>query len=115
MVRHILHQCVLCFRAKPRVADHRFGILPKCRLNQSRPFLKTGVDYCGSLFIKEKQFRNRNRLKVYVAVYVCMVTKATYHLELVSDLSTEALMASLRPFFLEEKNVPRFILITVSF
>nr|XP_023014014.1 uncharacterized protein LOC111503828 [Leptinotarsa decemlineata] len=97
-VRKVLHRCIRCFRAKPRLADHGSGILPQARVLASRPFLKTGIDYCGPLFIKEKRYRNRNEIKVYVAIYVCMVTKAV-HLELVCDLTTEAFLASLRRLF----------------
>ncbi|XP_053597334.1 uncharacterized protein LOC128668418 [Microplitis demolitor] len=74
------------------------GDLPSYRVEQARPFHRVGVDYCGPLFIKERRFRNRQKLKVYVAVYVCMSTKAV-HLELVSDLTTEAFLASLKRFF----------------
>ncbi|XP_044591989.1 uncharacterized protein LOC123270116 [Cotesia glomerata] len=97
-VRKILHQCGRCFRAKPRLADYSSGLLPKCRIEQCRPFLKTGIDFCGPLFIKEKRFRNRNKVRVYVAVFVFMVTKAV-HLELVCDFTSEAFIASLRRFF----------------
>ncbi|XP_072392306.1 uncharacterized protein [Diabrotica undecimpunctata] len=97
VTRKILHRCIPCFRVKPRPANHKMGNLLEYRVTPSRPFLKTGVDYCGPLFIKEKKFRNRRRLKVYLAVYVCMSTRAV-HLELVSDLTTEAFLASFRCF-----------------
>ena len=75
------------------------GNLPEVRTLQSlRPFLNVGLDYCGPLYIKEKRFQNRKRLKVYVAIYVFMGTKAV-HLELVSDLTTEAFTASLKRLF----------------
>lgn len=48
--------------------------------------------------MKERRFRNRNKIKVYVAVYVCLSTKAN-HLEVVSDLTTEAFLACLKRFF----------------
>ncbi|XP_043496375.1 uncharacterized protein LOC122520342 [Polistes fuscatus] len=70
--------------------------LPANRLLQNRPFLHTGVDFCGPLFIMEKQHRNRGRVKIYVA-FVCFSTKAV-HLELVSDLTTEAFLAALHRF-----------------
>ncbi|CAK9826901.1 hypothetical protein ANTRET_LOCUS4669 [Anthophora retusa] len=74
------------------------GNLPKDRVTLIRPFQTTGIDYCGPFFIKERKYRNTKRLKVYVAVFVCFATKAI-HLELVSDLSTDAFLASLRRFF----------------
>ena len=98
VTRKIIYQCVRCFRLKPRGVDYVMGDLPQARVSYSRPFLDVGVDYCGPLYIKERRFRNRNKLKVYVAIFVCMGTKAV-HLELVSDLTTEAFIASLKRFF----------------
>lgn len=74
------------------------GNLPAYRVSQARPFLRVRVDFCGPLYIKEKRYRNRQKLKVYVAVYISMSTQAV-HLELVTDLTTEAFMASLKRFF----------------
>ena len=98
ITRLIIHKCVRCFRAKPREVDYVMGDLPQERVSYSRPFLNVGVDYCGPLHIKEKRFRNRNKLKVYVAIFICLSTKAV-HLELVSDLTTEAFIACLKRLF----------------
>ena len=98
ITRLIIHKCVRCFRAKPREIDYVMGDLPQERVSCSRPFLNVGVDYCGPLHIKERRFRNRGKLKVYVSIFVCLSTKAV-HLELVSDLTTEAFIACLKRFF----------------
>ncbi|XP_044592076.1 uncharacterized protein LOC123270198 [Cotesia glomerata] len=98
VTRSLIRKCIPCFRAKPRLANHPMGTLPTQRVTSSRPFLRVGVDYCGPFYIKEKRHRNRGRVKVYVAVYICMCTKAV-HLELVSDLTTEAFLASLKRLF----------------
>ena len=74
------------------------GNIPEERVLYARPFLTVRVDYCGPIYIKEKSFRNRNKLIVYVAIFVCMCTKAV-HLELVSDLTTEAFIALLKRLF----------------
>jgi hypothetical protein len=55
--------------------------LPKARIQASRPFQKTGVDYFGPLRVKEKE-----NTKVWVALFTCMVTRCL-HLELAMDLS----------------------------
>ena len=60
-------------------------------------FTHVRVDYCGPFQIKEKRHRNRKQIKAYVAVFVCFATK-TVHLEVVSDLSSEAFIAALRRF-----------------
>ncbi|XP_076397868.1 uncharacterized protein LOC143266117 [Megachile rotundata] len=98
-VRFIVRKCIRCFKIKPSdLPEYCMGNLPKSRVTENRPFQVVGIDYCGPFFIKEKRFRNTKKLKVYVAVFICFVTKAV-HLELVCDLSTEAFMASLKRFF----------------
>ncbi|XP_053599221.1 uncharacterized protein LOC128669064 [Microplitis demolitor] len=98
ITRKIIHQCITCFRVKPRVADHPMGELPSYRVSIARPFLRVGVDYCGPLYIKGKRHRNRQRVKVYVVVFVCMVTKAV-HLEIASDLTSETFIAARKRLF----------------
>ena len=73
------------------------GNLPSIRFQQVRAFYNVGVDFCGPFFIKEKKYRNRKEIKVYVPVFICMATKAA-HLEVVSDLTTEAFIAALKRF-----------------
>ncbi|XP_076660276.1 uncharacterized protein LOC143363596, partial [Halictus rubicundus] len=99
LTRHIVRKCMRCFKVNPLTApDYPMGNLPRDRVMATRPFQTTGVDFCGPFFIKEKKHRNTKKIKVYVAVFVCFVTKAI-HLELVSELSTEAFIATLRRFF----------------
>ncbi|XP_076379681.1 uncharacterized protein LOC143259840 [Megalopta genalis] len=52
------------------------GSLPRERVIETRPFTDVGVDYCRPFFVKERQHRNRGRIKVYVAVFVCFTTRA---------------------------------------
>lgn len=49
-------------------------------------------------FLKERKFRNHNKIKIYVAIFICLSSKAV-HSEVVSDLTTEAFCAALRRFF----------------
>ncbi|XP_063994268.1 uncharacterized protein LOC135171569 [Diachasmimorpha longicaudata] len=96
-VRHIIGSCVKCIRHKPPPVNYIMGNLPKARVTESRPFSNVGVDYCGPFFIKERKIRNRGRVKVWVSVFVCLAVKAV-HLEIVSDLTTEAFLAAFRRF-----------------
>ncbi|XP_018368806.1 PREDICTED: uncharacterized protein LOC108764899 [Trachymyrmex cornetzi] len=70
------------------------GNLPAVRVNPGRPFNHMGVDYAGPFTIKIS--RNKSG-KVYLAVFVCLATKAV-HLEVVSDLSTVAFINTLKRF-----------------
>ena len=64
----------------------------------ARRFLNVGVDFCGSLYIKKRRFRNQNRIKVYIAVYVRLTTRAV-HFEVDNDLTTEVFLTSLKRLF----------------
>ncbi|XP_055910712.1 uncharacterized protein LOC129945077 [Eupeodes corollae] len=72
------------------------GNLPIDRVQPARPFLKTGVDFCGP-FQTTYKLRGHRTTKSYVAVFVCFVVKAV-HLEVVFDLSSEGFVAALKRF-----------------
>ncbi|XP_050599569.1 uncharacterized protein LOC126928289 [Bombus affinis] len=92
-----IKNCVRCCRANPPSVEYLMGDLPESRITESRPFTNIGVDYCGPFYVKERRDRNRRRVKVYVAIFICLATK-TVHIELVSDLTTDAFLAALRRF-----------------
>ncbi|XP_076620043.1 uncharacterized protein LOC143341195 [Colletes latitarsis] len=74
------------------------GNLPINRVTFERPFQSTGVDHCGPVLLKEKRLRNTKTIKAYVAIFVYLATRAV-HVELVSDLTTEAFPAVLKRCF----------------
>lgn len=96
-IKKIIRKCVICFRAKPKLSDYKMGDLPSSRVTKTRPFNRVGIDYCGPFYIKERKFRNTKKIKIYVAIFVCMVVKAI-HIETVSDLSTETFLGALKRF-----------------
>ncbi|XP_029161049.1 uncharacterized protein LOC114932814 [Nylanderia fulva] len=81
--------------------------LLKARLDNVAPFYHTGVDYFGPILVKEKKHRNRSSIKVYGCIFICMSTK-TIHIEIVTDLSTDAFIASLKRF-VSRRGVPAHI------
>lgn len=95
LARRIFHNCTRCFRCKPKVLEQLMGELPAERVTPAFPFLHTGVDYCGPFSCRPT--RRATAIKCYVAVFVCLVTKAV-HLECVADLTTNAFIAALRRF-----------------
>ena len=60
-------------------------------------FNKVGVDYAGPILVKSGYVRKPVTTKVYVCVFVSFTVKAVHH-EPVSDLTTEAFIATLRKF-----------------
>ena len=60
-------------------------------------FDQTGVDYAGPVYIKYGYVCKPTVIKAYVCVFVSLSVKVV-HLELVSDLTSEAFIATLRRF-----------------
>ena len=73
------------------------GQLPVERVEPGTVFDKVGVDYAGPVFIKHGYVRKPTIVKAYVCVFVSFTVKAV-HLELVSDLTADAFVATLRRF-----------------
>ena len=94
-VKSVIRACVLCRRHEAKAERQQVGALPKERVTPV--FSKVGVDYAGPLQIKIGPTRKPIYRKAYVCVFVCMAVKAV-HLELVTELTTEAFLATLRRF-----------------
>ncbi|XP_062713798.1 uncharacterized protein LOC109415410 [Aedes albopictus] len=101
-IHRVLRKCVTCFRMKPKMLDQYMGDLPSVRVTAAQPFSRSGVDYAGPFFLK--QGRGRSPMKAYVALFVCMSTKAI-HLELVTSLTTEGFLSALHRFVGRRGNV----------
>lgn len=96
-VKRKLRSCVKCQRFSQTKYHQIMADLPQPRVTPSRPFTHTGVDFTGHVELKANKGRGIKTVKGYVAVFVCLATKAV-HLELVSDLSTPAFLAAFRRF-----------------
>lgn len=97
-IRAVVSRCVKCFRANPqRVPAPLMGNLPSFRVNQVKPFSSSVVDYGGPFDIALGRGRNVRTFKGYICVFVCTCTKAV-HIELASELSTDAFLAALKRF-----------------
>lgn len=94
----MIRSCVKCTRYRTENLNQLMGNLPKYRVNACYPFEHCGVDYAGPIQVKCTKGRGFKTHKGYVAVFVCMATKAI-HLEAVSELSSDAFLAALRRFF----------------
>ena len=96
LIRSITRSCVICRRsAKPR--PPLMGQLPPERVTPDIVFSRVGIDYAGPILTKLGAVRRPTIVKSYIAVFVSLTVKAV-HLEVVSDLSTDAFIACLRRF-----------------
>ena len=96
LARSVCGSCVICNKVAARLETQRMGQLPPTRVTPTPPFTVTGIDYAGPFTLK-RHTRKPVLVKSYIALFVCFSTKAV-HIELVSDLTTEAFLAALRRF-----------------
>lgn len=97
LARSTVKQCVMCTRLRGTTLQPIMGNLPADRNNPSYPFDACGVDMAGPFMISSRKGRGNRTSKAYLCIFVCLTSKAV-HLELVSDLSTESFILSLRRF-----------------
>ncbi|XP_062713680.1 uncharacterized protein LOC115258488 [Aedes albopictus] len=96
LVRKVVQQCVTCFRCAPKPTEQFMAPLPSVRITPARVFANSGMDYCRPFGIRPLVGRGAN-VKMYVAVFVCMVVKAV-HLEVVTDLTSVACINAVKRF-----------------
>lgn len=106
-VRNCLFRCQLCFQFKGTKAGQQMASLPPYRVRVSRPFTNTGVDFAGYFEVKMADTRNAPYTKCYVALFICLSTRAI-HLELVRDLSTQSFIEAVKNFA-ARKGIPKNI------
>lgn len=96
-INFYIRRCINCIRHAKDQQNQLMGSLPFPRVNQSKPFLFTGVDYAGPMLIRNKFSKGSKTSKAYISIFVCLCTKAI-HIELVSDLTSAAFLSALRRF-----------------
>ncbi|XP_076301708.1 uncharacterized protein LOC143219718 [Lasioglossum baleicum] len=89
IVKGTIHKCVTCARWRAEPACQLMGALPEHRVTPARPFLSTGMDYAGPIWLRTTSGRGHEAYKGSFSVFICMVTKAV-HLEVVSEASLAA-------------------------
>ena len=96
IIRKVIHGCVIC--RKFEGAPYK-GVsappLPEFRVQESRPFQTTGVDFAGPLFVKTSDWSHP--AKAWIILYTYYSTRAV-HLNLVSDMTAETFLRSFRRF-----------------
>ena len=97
IVRSITQSCVTCRRTTVKPNPQVLGQLPPERLTPDSVFSRVGVDYAGPFTVKYGPTRKPKLVKTYGCVFVSLTIKAV-HLELVSDLTTDTFIATLRRF-----------------
>ena len=97
LARTTCKQCVVFKKAAAKVENQLMGQLPAAQTTPSPPFSTTGIDYAGPFTLKLGHTRKPVLVKAYMTIFVCFCIKAV-HIEVVSDLTTEAFLAALKRF-----------------
>ena len=105
LARTICQNCLLCKRMAPKTHQQKMGQLPPPRVTKTLSFIHTGVDFAGPFLLKQGNPRRPTVVKGYLAVFICLASKAV-HLEVVSSLSTGAFIAALK-HFISRRNKPQ--------
>lgn len=97
LVRRYIHQCLPCLRWRAASPQPLMAALPRARVTASRPFLHTGVDFAGPIWLRTSKGRSQKAHKTFLAIFICFSSRAV-HLEAVSDYSADAFLAAFRRF-----------------
>ena len=97
IIRSITRGYVTCRRISVRPPPQMMGQLPMERVTPDSVFDKVGIDYASPVYLKYGSIHKPTAVKAYICVFVSLSVKAVY-LELVSDLTSDAFVATLRRF-----------------
>ena len=106
-VRSVTRGCIICRRNSEKPKPQMMGRLPIERVTPDLVFDNVGVDYAGPVHVKYGYTRKPTVVKAYICVFVSLSVKAV-HLELVSDLTTDAFVSALRRF-IAHRGKPKLI------
>lgn len=106
-VKKLIHKCITCFRDRKPMMKQKMADLPSFRTEQVRPFAFVGCDYAGFFQVKNSIRKNAPLTKAYIALFICLTTKAL-HLELVSDLSTAEFVMAFENF-IARRGMPQML------
>lgn len=102
--KHFAQTCIDCVKQAKATANQIMSELPEVRIRPAPPFQHVGVDMAGpyNMRISEKinantSARNLPSMKGWIAVFVCLVTRAI-HLEAVEGMSTEDFLIAFQKF-----------------
>ncbi|XP_071057602.1 uncharacterized protein [Onthophagus taurus] len=94
-VRSYINRCMVCAKHKVITSQQLMGQLPPARVNQSRPFLHSGVDYAGPFQLRTMRGRGGKLYKSYLIIFICLSTSAVH---VVTDYTTDGFLAAYKRF-----------------
>ena len=104
-IKKVLNLCTTCKKFNNLALRYpKMTNLPKHRVNFVKPYLHTGIDFTGHLWVKNESNENE---KMYLLIFTCLNVRAV-HIELVPDMTTHSfVLAFLR--FVNLYGVPSYL------
>lgn len=96
LLRNTVHTCMRCCKYREESRNQLMADLQAYRLEPAPAFHHCGVDFAGPFELKHGH-KSTVKAYEYIAVFVCMVSKAI-HLELVSSLHSDSFLKALHRF-----------------
>ena len=96
-VQLITCKCITCCQMTVKPQNQMLGQLPPERVTPGSVFENMGIDFAGPFYIKYGSVRKPTIVKSYTCIFISLLVKAV-HLESVSDLTTDAFIATLCHF-----------------
>ena len=90
-IKEFLRRCSVCALLNAKPMNEVMASLPAARVTSSLPFTQTGFQ------VLRSKGRENKSTKSYIALLVCLISKAI-QLELVGDLTTSSFLGALARF-----------------
>ncbi|GFQ72714.1 uncharacterized protein TNCT_97141 [Trichonephila clavata] len=79
LINKCIRKCLKCNKFKiTTTTPQLMGNLPKHCVTLERPFFSCGIDYAGPMLIKCNKVQGTKSTKSYIALFVCLATKAVH-------------------------------------
>ncbi|CAB0040512.1 unnamed protein product [Trichogramma brassicae] len=95
IVQSVCRVCIKCTRYRAVTMEQQMAPLPAVRVTPARAFKSIGLDYAGPVPVLFLRAKKASSSKGYVAIFVCLVTRAV-HIEIVSDFTADAFLAAVK-------------------
>ncbi|XP_037047939.1 uncharacterized protein LOC119082532 [Bradysia coprophila] len=101
-IRKVVSSCIKCYPFNCKPQQQVMADLPRNRVTPNRVFSHSGVDFAGPVTVKNFIGRSRGKYanietKSYIAIFVCLATKAI-HIEFVSDMTSVKFIEAFKRF-----------------
>jgi len=70
MMKQAIHRCTTCARWRASTPQPPMSNLPHGRVSPTRPFLRTGVDYAGPIFVRMTKKHGYKANKAFIVIFV---------------------------------------------